>query len=307
MKWNENNIQDLTDKIAIVTGGNSGLGLETVRVLALKNCKVIMASRNIEKASPAKDRILTSFPNADIEIMQLNLADLTSVREFAEKFNSKVSSLDLLINNAGVMDIPYSKTKENFEMQLGTNHFGHFALTGLLLDKLLQTENSRIVTLSSMIHKYGNINFNDLNSENKYSSWGAYAQSKLANLLFAYELQRKFEKIDTSTISVAAHPGYTATNLQMVGAELRSSSIQEKVMSFMNKYIAQKIEMGALPTLYAATADDINGGDYVGPEGFMEMSGYPKKVSSSERSHSKPIAERLWMESEKLTGVTFQF
>jgi NAD(P)-dependent dehydrogenase (short-subunit alcohol dehydrogenase family) len=229
-------------------------------------------------------------------VKQLDLSDLASVNSFAQGFHSEYDRLDMLINNAGVMAIPYEKTADGFERQFGTNHLGHFALTGLLLDLLLSTENSRVVTVSSTGHRTGRINFEDLNSEESYSKWGAYGQSKLANLLFAYELQRSLAAVGSTTISAAAHPGYTATNLQ-----------SGTIFRFLNPIMAQSQEMGALPTLYAAVADDVNGGDYIGPGGFMEQRGYPKKVHSNGSSHDEMIARKLWQVSEEMTGVKFDF
>ena len=229
-------------------------------------------------------------------VKQLDLSDLESVRSFAQSFHAGFDHLDMLINNAGVMAIPYGKTAEGFERQFGTNHLGHFALTGLLLDLLLNTENSRVVTVSSTGHLAGRINFEDLNCEESYSKWIAYAQSKLANLLFSYELQRRLDAVGSTTISVAAHPGYTATNLQ-----------SGTFFKFLNPIFGQEQEMGALPTLYAATSPDVNGGDYIGPDGFMEQRGYPKKVRSNGSSHNEATARKLWQVSEEMIGVRFDF
>ena len=201
------------------------------------------------------------------------------------------------------MAIPQRKTADGFEMQFGTNHLGHFALTGLLLVKLLAAETARIVTVSSDLHKQGRVNFEDLNSEREYNKWAAYGQSKLANLLFAYELQRRLERVQTNVISVASHPGYAATNLQRKGPEMSGASLQGLLMSLSNLVFAQSAEKGALPTLYAATAPGVKGGEYYGPGGFLGMRGYPEKVQSSERSYDNEVAERLWEVSEQLTGV----
>jgi NAD(P)-dependent dehydrogenase (short-subunit alcohol dehydrogenase family) len=239
--------------------------------------------------------------------MVLDLASQASVRAFADAFATKHDRLDLLINNAGLMAIPRLETADGFEMQLGTNHLGHFALTGLLLPLILKTPQARIVTVSSSMHQMGQINFDDLQSRQSYKKWGAYSQSKLANLLFAYELQRKLAAAASNAISVAAHPGYAATNLQGVGPQMDGSRIQGAAMSFLNRVVAQSAEMGSLPTVYAAASPDVRGGDYIGPGGLMEARGWPKKVQSNGRSHDKADATRLWAISEELTGVTYVF
>ena len=292
-KWTSEDIPDQTGKIAIVTGANSGLGFEVAKVLARKGAHVIMGCRNIEKAEEAHNQIISEEGNVSLEIIQLDLSDLASIREFAKKFSEKHQHLDILCNNAGIMMTPYQKTVDGFELQLGTNHFGHFALTGLLIDKLMNTENSRIVTMSSFGHKRGKMDFDDLNWEESYKRIGAYGRSKLANLLFAYELQRRLEAKGSKTISLASHPGWTRTNLQRNVAIFRA----------LNNVFSQKPEMGALPMLYAATAPEAEGGDYFGPDGRLGWKGYPKKVESSEDSHNMEDAKKLWKISEKLTGI----
>lgn len=296
MKWTNNEIPDLTGKIAIVTGANSGLGYETAKALSAKNAEVIMACRNMEKGNEAAKNIQDEKQDVKLQVMKLDLSDLLSVKDFADIFKQKYSKLDLLINNAGVMMPPYSKTKDGFELQIGTNHLGHFALTGLLFDILLKTEKSRIVSVSSMAHKWGEINFDDLNLEQKYNKTEAYGQSKLANLLFTYELQRKLEKAGSNAIAVASHPGWTQTNLQRHTGFFR----------FLNPLMGQKQEHGAWPTLMAATYQETKGADYYGPGGFKEMKGHPKKVESNAKSHDKDVAARLWKLSEDLTGVKFE-
>lgn len=294
--WTAKDIPDQTGKITIITGANSGIGYDAARELAKKNATIIMACRNTAKGDNAAQTILDEYPQAKVEVMQLDLAGLDSVRSFAERFRMKYDHLDMLINNAGIMAVPYGVTADGFESQFGTNHLGHFALTGLLLDLLLSTQGSRVVTISSTGHRVGKIDFDDLNSEKSYSKWGAYGQSKLANLLFAYELQRRLAATGSSTISIAAHPGYTATNLQ-----------SGTFFKFLNPIFGQDQEMGALPTLYAATSPEVNGCDYIGPDGFMEQRGYPKKVHSNGDSHDEAIARKLWQVSEELTGVKFDF
>lgn len=295
-KWDSSNIIDQKGRVAIVTGSSSGIGLETVRVLAGKGATVIIAVRNLEKGRTAAEKITGENQNADIEMMALDLASLASVRRFADAFKSKYSRLDLLINNAGVMIPPYSKTTDGFELQFGTNHLGHFALTGLLIDLLKNTSGSRVVNVSSMGHKMGNIDFNDLNWEKRrYKKWQAYGDSKIANLYFTYALQNRTDNGGSGPIVAAVHPGWTSTDLQR----------HTGLVSALNHVFAQNSKMGALPTLYAATAEEIKGADYIGPGGFQEMKGYPKKVKSNALSHDQDIADRLWQLSEELTGVNF--
>jgi NAD(P)-dependent dehydrogenase (short-subunit alcohol dehydrogenase family) len=295
-KWDSRNVPDQTGRVAIVTGASSGIGFETARVLTAKNATVIIAVRNLEKGQTALNKIKEAHPDADARVMELDLASLDSVRRFADEFQKNFSQLDLLINNAGVMMPPYSKTEDGFELQFGTNHLGHFALTGQLLDLILKTENSRIVTVSSGAHRYGQLDFEDLNWEKrKYKKIKAYGDSKLANLYFTFVLQEKLEKAGSKTIAVAAHPGWTGTDLQRhVG-----------LLNFLNRFVSQDIDMGALPTLYAATAPDVQESDYYGPDGWKEMKGYPKKVVSNELSQNKDIAKKLWDVSEELTKVIF--
>jgi len=294
--WSAEALGDQSGRVAIVTGSNSGIGFETARVLATKGATVVMACRNLEKANPKADEIGAAHPDADVEVMQLDLSDLGSVQRFAEAFRAKHSRLDLLINNAGIMVPPYGKTAQGFETQFGVNHLGHFALTGSLLDLITNTPGSRIVTVSSIAHYMGRIDFADLNWEKGYRAQAAYGQSKIANLLFTYELQRRLAAAGKNTIAVAAHPGWTETNLQE----------HAKGVKFLNRFLAQEPLMGALPTLYAATEPSVQGAEYFGPSGFMEMNGSPKKVKSNKRSHDEDVAERLWNVSEELTGVRFQ-
>lgn len=304
-QWNSEDIPDLSDKVAIVTGANSGIGYEAARALAGKGAHVILACRHAQKGEEALAQIRSEFAGASVEVMVLDLANLESVREFARAFKEKYEALHILINNAGVMALPYRKTADGFEMQFGTNHLGHFALTGLLLAPLMRASGARVVMVSSGYHHRGRINFEDLNSEKSYHKWTAYAQSKLANLLFAYELQRKLAASGSDIISVGAHPGYTATNLQIAGPEMEGSTIRKALMSLANRFFAQSQEMGALPVLYAATAPGVQGGEYFGPGGLQEMRGYPARVESSARSHDQGTAARLWQRSQELTGVTY--
>lgn len=304
-QWTTADMPDLTGKVAIVTGANSGLGYETALALAQKNARVVMACRNQEKGERARAQIAEQAPEAALDLRRLDLADLSSVRAFAGAVRADYDRLDMLINNAGVMALPYRETADGFEMQFGTNHLGHFALTGLLLDLLLATPEARVVTVSSLVHRRGRLNFDDLQSQKQYSKWGAYGQSKLANLLFAYELQRRLTAVSADTISVAAHPGYAATQLQEAGPNMEGSTLQRQIMDLANKLFAQSAAMGALPTLYAATAPEVRGGEFYGPDGFGGARGYPVCTDSSPRSHDVAAAIKLWQVSEELTGVTY--
>ena len=306
-RWIEQNISSQTGKTALITGANSGLGFEAARVLAGKGAAVSLAVRDTAKGDAAAAAIRAAVPAAELKVTALDLASLASIRRFAETFAASHGRLDMLINNAGVMAIPRRTTADGFEMQFGTNHLGHFVLTGLLLPLLLTTPAARIVTVSSGAHMFGKINFDDLQSERSYSKWGAYGQSKLANLLFAYELQRRLAAAGSSVISVVAHPGYASTNLQGVGPEMEGSRIGKRTMSAANRALAQSAAMGALPEVYAATSLAVRGGDYIGPTGFMGQRGFPKKVKSNARSHDQAVAARLWAVSEELTGVSYVF
>ncbi len=297
-KWKAKDIPDLTGKVIIVTGANSGIGWEASKVFAEKGAHVVMACRNTMKGEQAQRDLSGSS-----EVMELNLASLASVRAFVDKFKAKHRKLDILVNNAGVMAIPYRQTEDGFEMQFGTNHLGHFALTGLLLKRLLASKKSRVVNVSSLAHEQGAMNWDDLAWENNYSEWGAYGMSKLANLLFAYELQRKFEAAGVDTMSIGCHPGYAATNLQSIEPERWATRLTDMLMKVTNRLLAQSAAMGALPTLYAALANEVNGGDYIGPA--KKMRGFPVKVESNDKSHNRQDAAKLWEISEQLTGVKY--
>jgi NAD(P)-dependent dehydrogenase (short-subunit alcohol dehydrogenase family) len=296
-KWTADNIPNQKGRVAIVTGSSSGIGSETARVLAEKQATVIMAVRNLEKGGKAVEKILARHNDADIKVMELDLANLESVARFAENLKKTYSRLDLLINNAGVMVPPYAKTKDGFELQFGTNHLGHFALTGRLLDVLLNTEGARIVDVSSGAHKIGNLNFDDLSWEKRsYSAWRAYGDSKIANLYFTLELDRKLKENGLATLVTAAHPGWTATELQ------RHAGFTK----FLNGFFAMDISQGALPTLRAATEPNLKGAEYFGPNGIFEMRGNPVEVQPNARAKDEAIARRLWEVSEQLTGVKFE-
>lgn len=303
-KWTENNIPDQTGRIVIVTGANSGLGYETTRALAQKNATVIMACRNLTKGEKALKDVMAHAPNADVKLMQLDLGSLDSVKQFAENFRAEYTQLDLLINNAGIMAIPRSETKDGFEMQFGVNHLGHFALTGLLIDMIAQTPNSRVVNVSSSANYMGTINFDDLMSEKDYSRYGVYGQSKLANVLFSNELQRRFEQAGVSTIAVSSDPGLSNTNLQSNTAENTGNIFEKILYPIAMNTMAQSQSMGALTQLFAAIAPEANGCDYISPS-FMGMRGHPKKAKANDIAYDEATAKRLWQVSEELTGITF--
>ena len=305
MPWTADDIPPQAGRTVVITGANSGIGYEAARQLAAKGAHVLLACRDQAKGRWALESITAAQPSASVELMELDLADLGSIRRFAAAARAASPALHVLCNNAGVMAIPHRTTRDGFEMQFGTNHLGHFALTGLLLERLLATPGARVVTVSSGAHKFGVMHWNDLQGERSYGSWRAYGQSKLANLLFTYELQRRLVTAHAGLISVACHPGYAATNLQAAGPRMQGSSIGEAVWELANRLLAQSAAMGALPTLYAATAPDVQGGDYIGPDGFGEQRGHPKKVRSNARSHDPEAQRRLWKISEQLVGVRY--
>jgi NAD(P)-dependent dehydrogenase (short-subunit alcohol dehydrogenase family) len=288
-KWTAQDLPDLAGRTFVVTGANSGLGLIDARELARAGARVVLAVRDTAKGEQAARTI-----DGPAEVRKLDLADLASIHAFAEAWEG---DLDVLINNAGIMAIPEQRTRDGFEMQVGTNHLGHFALTNLLLPHITD----RVVTLSSGAHRIGKLDVDDLNWERRsYQRWGAYGQSKLSNLLFTLELQRRLSAAGSDLRAVAAHPGYAATNLQ----SRTQNALQNTLMAVGNKLIAQSDEMGALPTLYAAT-QDIPGGSYVGPDGLGEQRGHPTLVGRSGAASDGETARRLWERSEELTGVRF--
>lgn len=305
MVWSDKDIADQTGRVAVVTGANSGIGLIAAQALAAQGAEVVLGCRNLQKGADALASIRAHVPGANARVESLDLASLASIRDFAARLQRELPKLDLLINNAGIMAIPRTLTADGFEMQIGTNHLGHFALTGLLLSKLLSTSGSRVVTVSSGMHHYGRLNFDDLMGERRYDKWRAYSQSKLANLVFALELDRRLRRAGATTISLAAHPGYAATNLQLVGPEITKSKIARAFMSLGNAVLAQSPEMGALPSLRAATDPSAEGGQYYGPSGINELRGPPVLVKANRRARDGESAERLWDVSTRLTGVTY--
>ena len=297
--WTAKDIPDQSGRYAIVTGANSGLGLVTARELARAGASVVMACRNLDKGHAAVEQVRAAVPDAKVQLEELDLASLESVRGFAERYKTTHDGLDLLINNAGVMASPRRRTADGFELQFGTNHLGHFLLTNLLLDSMEGREDARVVTLSSTAHKMGRISFDNLNGDRHYFRWNAYGQSKLANLLFALELDRRLRREGSTVKSLAAHPGYASTNLQSAAAPL----VDRMVMKVSNAVVGQSDEMGALPQLFAATEPNLQGGTYVGPDGPGEQRGHPTIVSPNGRAQNEDTARRLWQVSEELTGV----
>lgn len=306
-KWTEEDLPNLTGREVIVTGANSGLGLCTAQALAQAGASVTMAVRDVAKGDGAKAQIIGNIgSDANISVARLDLADLASVRDFAQTWSAAhPAGLDLLINNAGIMAIPRRPTADGFETQFGTNHLGHFALTALLWPALIARTFSRVVTVSSQAHRMGRMNWDDLMGEHRYSSWGAYGQSKLANLLFTLGLQQRIDDAGLGVLALAAHPGYSSTNLQAAGPAMRGSNLGAKFVGIGNRILAQPAEMGALPTLYAATAPNLPNGSYIGPDGFFEQRGHPKVVDRSARAKDVADADRLWLISEELTGINF--
>jgi NAD(P)-dependent dehydrogenase (short-subunit alcohol dehydrogenase family) len=300
-RWTAADIPDQHGRAAVVTGANSGLGLATARELARAGAHVVLAVRNTARGEEAAAGIRARHPGADVEVMPLDLAALASVRAFAERFLSARGGLDLLVNNAGLMAPPRGTTADGFELQLGINHLGHFALTGLVISAMAGREDARVVTVSSTAHRTGRIRFDDLQSERRYFRWRAYGQSKLANLLFALELDRRLRAAGSTVRSLAAHPGYAATNLQTTAPPLPDRI----VMAVANRVFAQSAEMGALPILYAATFPGLPGGTFVGPDGPGQQRGHPRPVGMASAARDEAVARRLWAVSEELTGVRF--
>jgi NAD(P)-dependent dehydrogenase (short-subunit alcohol dehydrogenase family) len=299
-KWTAADIPDQTGRVAVITGSNTGLGYETAAALADHGAQVVLAVRNLDKGKDAAARITATSPHARVAVQELDLSSLASVRAAADQLRSEHDRIDLLINNAGVMWTPKSTTKDGFEMQFGTNHLGHFAFTGLLLDRLLPVAGSRVVTVSSVGHRIrADIHFDDLQWERSYNRVAAYGQAKLANLLFTYELQRRLAPHGT-TIAAAAHPGSSNTELAR-----NLPALIMPVYSLVEPLITQDAAAGALPILRAATDPAVLGGQYFGPDGFAEQRGYPKVVASSAKSHDIDLQRRLWTVSEDLTGVVY--
>ena len=301
--WTTANIPDLQGKIIIVTGANSGIGFDTAKEFARKGAQTILACRDMDKAREALDTIKAEIPGATVEIMELDLASLKSIKSFANAFKEKFNHLDILVNNAGIMMVPYGKTEDGFERQFGTNHLGHFALTGLLMETLKNSSAARVVNISSNGHRFGEMDFGNLLFEDgkDYTPTRAYGRSKLANLLFTYELQHRCEQAGLNIIATAAHPGISNTNL---ADHLYDNWFLKPIASLVMR-IFQSSAMGALPSIRAAVDPNAKGGDYYGPDGPRESKGFPILVQSNEASHNLDDARRLWQVSEELTGVKY--
>jgi NAD(P)-dependent dehydrogenase (short-subunit alcohol dehydrogenase family) len=301
MAWSAADVPDQNGRVAVVTGANSGLGLETAKVLAARGATVVLACRDPKRAAAAAE--LVGARGGKAELLALDLASLDSVRAAAAELRERFERIDLLVNNAGVMFPAYGKTADGFELQIGTNHLGHFAFTGLVLDRLLPVPGSRVVVVASLAHQFarGGVDFDDLQSERGYNRIGAYGQSKLANLLFAYELQRRLAAAEARTVAVAAHPGYSSTEL----TRHLPAWMQPANRVLVEPLLAQPAEQGALPSLRAATDADALGGQYYGPSGFQQMRGAPKLVRSTPASYDTAAQQRLWTVSQELTGVAY--
>ena len=302
--WTQNDIPDLTGKIIVVTGANSGLGYECSKTFAEKGATVVMTARNLEKGEQARADILAEQPGASLDLMQLDVGDLRSVHAFADAFKAKYDRLDILLNNAGVMAIPRQETPDGFEMQLGVNHLGHFALTGLLLDVITSTPKARIHNVSSSANYTGAINFDDLMGEQEYSRWGAYGQSKLANVFFTFELQKRLTAAGFDTMANTSHPGLVIGNLQANSVEQSGTGMEAWAYRATQLFMAQDISMGVLPMLYATTAEDAKGGVFYGPRTF-NMRGYPAEKKANKAANDADALKRFWEVSEDLTGVRY--
>src|SRR5258708_1702519 len=299
--WTAKDIPYQNERVVVITGANSGVGYESAVALAHKGARIVMACRSMDKAERALQELLTRVAGAAVDVLTLDLGNLDSVHSFAESFNAHYDRLDILMNNAGIMVPPYGKTADGFEMQFGTNHLGHFALTALLLHKLLETPVSRVVTVSSSAYFNGRIDFADLQSEKRYRPWAAYGQSKLANILFSQELERRLKAARADVISVASHPGFAITNLQ---ANLTTGIMNRTLFPILNRFVAQPADLGATSHLYAATAPTVQGGDFYGPRWILI--GKVVRVELNARGKDTALAARLWQVSEELTGVHFE-
>jgi len=303
-RWTAADVPSQSGRVAVVTGASGGIGLETARVLAERGAAVVLACRDERRADQAAGQIRSTAPDADVRPVHLDLASLGSVRQAAAEILASCPRLDLLINNAGVMYVPFQRTEDGFELTLGTNHLGHFALTGLLLPRLLETPGSRVVTVSSVAHRYGEMHFDDPMLTSDYQPDPAYGQSKLANLLFSYELSGRLAAAGAGTASLAAHPGVVLTDLWRTSPRWQRALISPR-LRLINFWTAQPVSQGALPTLRAATDPAAQGGEYYGPGGFHEYTGYPVRVRSTAAAHDPAAQQRLWDISEQLTGVRY--
>jgi len=306
-KWTEKNLPDLTGKTIIITGANSGTGFAAAKFMAARGATIIMACRNPEKAKVAVQSIKNGQSDAKLDFIQLDLASLASIKEFSTEFKKKYSNLDILINNAGMSQTPDIKTEDGFEMQMGVNHLGHFALTGQLMDCLVTTKDSRVVTMSSMNHEQGQMNFGNLFLEGEYHQMRAYEQSKLANLLFSYELSRRLALAGVGVESIAAHPGFVKSNIMKSNDYTERSFGFTLMFNIFDLLLAMTPNMGSLGIMRAATDRTLKNGDYVGPTKMGGFRGLPKLLTSSEASNNEKDAQKLWEMSEELTGITYKF
>jgi NAD(P)-dependent dehydrogenase (short-subunit alcohol dehydrogenase family) len=307
MSWQLEDLPEQHGRTVIITGGNSGIGYEAARALAVKGARVIIACRDNAKAQAASDRITAESTSAAVATMTLDLASMTSVQTCADALIAQYEQIDVLINNAGVMAIPRRETKDGFEMQLGVNHLGHFALTARLFERIKSTPGSRIVNVSSLAHLFGFINLANLHGRMFYDPWAAYGQSKLANLLFTFELERRSRDAGLAVQALACHPGIAATNLASAGPRMAGLPVPEALVQSLTAVVAQSAAAGALPTLYAGFAEQATGGDYIGPDGIGETRGSPRKVQPSLMARSQTLARQLWQASEDATQITFDF
>ena len=303
--WDFAWVPELSGRTVVITGANSGIGLEAARMFSERGAEVVLACRSEAKAHSAMDSIAQSVPDSEVAFIPLDLASLGSVHEFSQRFLESHGRLDVLVNNAGVMALPRRSTEDGFEMQFGTNHLGHFALTGLLAGRLLETPGSRVVNVSSFMHKYGRMRFSDLNWERAYNKWAAYGMSKLANLLFTHELDRRLKQSGASTISVACHPGWASTNLISEGPRMSDAKVMGVLSGWANATFAQSAVDGALPTLFASV-EPLEGGEFVGPDGFRTWRGTPVVQQPRRAARDHAAAAKLWEASESMTGVRFE-
>jgi NAD(P)-dependent dehydrogenase (short-subunit alcohol dehydrogenase family) len=300
-RWTAAAMNPQAGKTVLITGANSGIGFQAARELARHGARVLMAVRDVGKGEAARQRIVAETTQAKVEVVPLDVASLASIRAFAGEFTASGARLDVLVNNAGVMALPKrEQTPDGFERQFGTNHLGHFALTGLLMPSLLAAPGPRVVTVASLAHRNGKMEWDNLQSEKSYSPWGAYNMSKLANLLFARELDRRARETGSKLLSVAVHPGVSITNIAQYGTDFKSRFVKA-----VGRLMFQDDAMGALPTLYGATAPEVRGGEYIGPGGWGEMGGYPKVVQPRPQALDEQAGRRLWAVSEELTGVVY--
>ena len=307
MRWSTADIPPQEGRRVLITGATSGIGLEAAKAMAARGAHVLLGARDAGRGEAARAQVVAAAPTARVDVVDLDVADLSSVQRAAGRILEEHGRLDVLLNNAGVMATPLRRTVDGFELQLGTNHFGHFALTGRLLPALEAAETPRVVTVSSGAHRMGRIDFDDLDAERRYRKWAAYGQSKLANLLFTFELQRRAEAAGSTLEALACHPGFASTKLQGAGPRMAGQTRRAGLTESLTRLIGQSAAAGALPTLYAATDPAARGGDYVGPSGPGEMRGGPTLVATSAAARDAEVAARLWDVSEARTGVDFQF